>query len=86
MPLKGLSFRQGVVVGTIMAAELERALATTPPEASVAQSFDMGVAFFHQKVLEYTGRVVPEFPQGIPKEALEVTDEVICALSLAKVL
>ena len=46
----------------------------------MGDAFDFGVALFGSIKSEFAGKVVPEFPEGIPSDAFDVSDELLPAL------
>ena len=79
--LTGLTFKQGIVLGILLADRFHKNSSRLLAEAaSVGDAFDFGVALFGSIKSEFAGKVLPEFPEGIPSDAFDVSDELLPAL------
>ena len=72
------SFEQGVVVGMIAMHEFRKAMK--------AGSGFRSDAFMKSLTSKYANKKVPLFPNGVPVEVMEYTDEVMLSLTLARTL
>lgn len=74
-------FTQGVTLGLLSGMEMARAMQGENPELSFGKGF--GQSFLHYMEKTYGNIPVPEFPQGVPTEALVLLDPACQALALA---
>lgn len=47
---------------------------------TVKDAFNFGIALFGHVELEFTGKTIPEFPEGVPEGAFDAVDELLPAL------
>lgn len=84
MATERLTFEQGVIIGIIAATKAMGNMdATLPGADNVQDAYRQGEDFFQRLVKEYTGKVVPGYPEGIPREALLATDDLVRQLVMA---
>lgn len=79
-----LTYEQGLVIGLIMAGQVHRNMhRLLASVASVEGAYDAGVNFFKELETKYTGKVLPEFPEGVPTAAFDPVDEFVTKLLMA---